>query len=163
MYWIWLITFQYLKGCSMSSQYCLPTCTHSEYWDMLIWWTAFFLFFCIECIFRLLKQTVYEQLNIIMIFFPSNTRWTIIATPGNSYEWNISEVYSHSYSQFWALQGDYEHEITQPWLPVSQKYNRRENKAQIPLIIHHNEKKNKEYIYDVQQKIIELHKLVKWL
>ncbi len=23
------------------------------------------------------------------------------------------EVYSHSYSQFWALQGDYEHEITQ--------------------------------------------------
>ncbi len=41
--------------------------------------------------------------------------------------------------------------------------NRRENKAQIPLIIHHNEKKNKEYISDVQQKIIELHKLVKWL
>ncbi len=40
--------------------------------------------------------------------------------------------------------------------------NRRENKAQIPLIIHHNEK-TKEYISDVQQKIIELHKLVKWL
>ncbi len=40
--------------------------------------------------------------------------------------------------------------------------NRRENKAQIPLIIHHNEK-NKEYVFDVQQKIIELHKLVKWL
>ncbi len=40
--------------------------------------------------------------------------------------------------------------------------NRRENKAQIPLIIHHNEKKTK-YISDVQQKIIELHKLVKWL
>ncbi len=36
--------------------------------------------------------------------------------------------------------------------------NRRENKAQIPLIIHHNE-----YISDVQQKISELHKLVKWL
>ncbi len=33
--------------------------------------------------------------------------------------------------------------------------NRRENKAQIPLIIQH--------ISDVQQKIIELHKLVKWL
>ncbi len=30
-------------------------------------------------------------------------------------------------------------EIIQPWLPVSQKdtVNRRENKAQIPLIIHH--------------------------
>ncbi len=41
--------------------------------------------------------------------------------------------------------------------------NRRENKVQIPLIIHHNEKKTKEYISDVQQKIIELHKLVKWL
>ncbi len=38
----------------------------------------------------------------------------------------------------------------------------RENKAQIPLIIHHNEK-NQKYISDVQQKIIELQKLVKWL
>ncbi len=46
----------------------------------------------------------------------------IIGTPRNSYESNISEVYSHSYSQFWALQGDYEHEIIQPWLPDSQKY-----------------------------------------
>ncbi len=40
--------------------------------------------------------------------------------------------------------------------------NRRGNKAQIPLFINHNEK-NKEYISDVHQKIIELHKLVKWL
>ncbi len=40
--------------------------------------------------------------------------------------------------------------------------NRSENKAQIPLITHHNEK-TKEYIYDVQQKITELHKLVKRL
>ncbi len=40
--------------------------------------------------------------------------------------------------------------------------NRRENKAQIPSSI--TIKKNlKEYISDVQQKIIELHKLVKWL
>ncbi len=36
---------------------------------------------------------------------------------------------------------------------------RRENKAQISLII--RMRKNKEYIYDVQQKIIELHKLMK--
>ncbi len=35
--------------------------------------------------------------------------------------------------------------------------NRRENKAQIPLIIHHNDKKQRIYS-DVQQKIIELHK-----
>ncbi len=34
---------------------------------------------------------------------------------------------------------------------------RRKNKAQIPLIIHHNEKKQI-HISDVQQKIIELHK-----
>ncbi len=75
-------------------------------------------------------------------FFLKYTLHTIIATPRNYYESNISEVYSHSFSQFWALQGDYEHEIIQPWLPVSQKYiNRKENKAQIPLIIHHNEKK----------------------
>ncbi len=40
--------------------------------------------------------------------------------------------------------------------------NSRENKAQIPLIIHQHEK-TKQYISDVQQKIIELHKLVKWL
>ncbi len=37
--------------------------------------------------------------------------------------------------------------------------NSRENKVQIPLIII-TMRKNKEYIYDVQQKIIELHKLV---
>ncbi len=43
---------------------------------------------------------------------------------------------------------------------IHRNINRRENKAQIPLIII---TKNKEYISDVQQKIIELHKLVKWL
>ncbi len=39
---------------------------------------------------------------------------TTIGTPWNSYEYNISEVYSHSYSQLLALQGNYEHEIIQP-------------------------------------------------
>ncbi len=28
---------------------------------------------------------------------------TIIGTPKTSYEWNICQVYSHSYLQFWAL------------------------------------------------------------
>ncbi len=42
------------------------------------------------------------------------------------------------------------------------KINRRENKAQIPLIII-TMRKTKEYISNVQQKIIELYKLVKWL
>ncbi len=37
-----------------------------------------------------------------------------------------------------------------------------ENKAQILLIII-TMRKNREYISEVQQKIIELHKLVKWL
>ncbi len=40
--------------------------------------------------------------------------------------------------------------------------NRRENKVQIPLIII-TMRKTKEYISDVQQKIIELSKLVNWL
>ncbi len=39
--------------------------------------------------------------------------------------------------------------------------NRRENKGQITFIII-TMRKTKEYISDVQQKIIELHKLVKW-
>ncbi len=47
---------------------------------------------------------------------------TIIGTPRHSYEYNISEVYNYSYSQFWALQGDYEHAIIQPWLSVSHKF-----------------------------------------
>ncbi len=56
------------------------------------------------------------------MFFLKYTLDTIIGTPRNSYEINISEVYSHSYSQIWALQSDYEHEIIQPWLPDSHKY-----------------------------------------
>ncbi len=40
---------------------------------------------------------------------------TIIGTPRNSCEKNISDVYSHSYSQFWALQGDYKHGIIQKY------------------------------------------------
>ncbi len=42
--------------------------------------------------------------------------------------------------------------------------NRRENKTKAKFQInHHHNEKTKEYISDVQQKIIELHKLVKWL
>ncbi len=40
--------------------------------------------------------------------------------------------------------------------------NRRGNKAQIPLIII-TMRKTKDYISDVQEKIIKLHNLVKWL
>ncbi len=55
----------------------------------------------------------------------------------------ISEVYSNSYSQFWALQGDYEHDIFQSCFLFHKNINRRENKAQIPLITHNNEKNPK--------------------
>ncbi len=40
--------------------------------------------------------------------------------------------------------------------------NMRENKTETPLIIHHNEKKLR-IISDVQQKIIDLHRIVKWI
>ncbi len=36
--------------------------------------------------------------------------------------------------------------MIQPWLPVSQKY-KYEGKAQIPLIIHHNEKNQRIYFW----------------
>ncbi len=38
----------------------------------------------------------------------------------------VSKI-SLKYIPIWALQGDYEHEIIQPWLPVSQKYKQEEN------------------------------------
>ncbi len=42
---------------------------------------------------------------------------------------------------------DYEHDIIQPWLPISQKYKSEGNKSQIPLIVHHNEKKQIIYLW----------------
>ncbi len=54
------------------------------------------------------------------MFILKDTLDTITGTPKNYSE--LSEMSSHSYSQFWAHQRDYEHEIIQPWLPVSQKY-----------------------------------------
>ncbi len=61
--------------------------------------------------------------NIIMKYFFSQLHVGQLLAPLEILmNKNISEVYSHSYPQFWALQGDYEHEIIQPWLPVSQKY-----------------------------------------
>ncbi len=63
----------------------------------------------------------------------------------------LKHIHIHT---FWA-QGDYEHDI----ILFHRNINRRENKAQIHLIII-TMRKPKEYISDVQQKIIELHKLV---
>ncbi len=52
--------------------------------------------------------------------FFSNTHWIQLFAPLEILRSKISPKYiPNSYSQFWALQGDYEHEIIQPWLPVS--------------------------------------------
>ncbi len=48
----------------------------------------------------------------------------------------MSEVYSHSYSQFWALQGDYDMKWSSHSFRFHRNINSRENKAQIPLIFH---------------------------
>ncbi len=48
--------------------------------------------------------------------FFSNTHWTQLLAP---LEIIMSKI---SYSQFLAPHSDYEHEIIQLWLPVSQKY-----------------------------------------
>ncbi len=47
--------------------------------------------------------------------------------------------------------------IVQQWLSVPQNYKYEEHKAKIPLIIHHDEKKQKN-ISDVKNKIVEHHK-----
>ncbi len=62
----------------------------------------------------LFLNTRWKQLLIPLEILMSKTKYI-----QSIYEY---EVYSHSYSQFWALQGDYEYEIIQPWFPVSHKY-----------------------------------------
>ncbi len=54
-------------------------------------------------------------------FFLKYMLYTITGAPIEKNS-KIYQIYSHSYSQFWAHQCDYEHEIIQPWLPISQKY-----------------------------------------
>ncbi len=67
----------------------------------------------------------------------SNTHWTqlLVALEIIMSKIPPPEEYSHSYSQFWALQGDYEHELIQPWLPVSQKY--KQEGKQSPNSVNH--------------------------
>ncbi len=45
------------------------------------------------------------------------------------------------------IQGDYEHEIIQPWLPVSQKYKKKVKQSPNSLNHHHNEKKLRIYFW----------------
>jgi len=96
----------------------------------------------------------------LWIVFLKYTLDTIIGTPTKSYKENTSEVYSHSYSQFGHSRVIMNMKSSSHGFLFHRNINRRENRAQIPLIAHHNEKK---LISDVEQKIIELHNLVKWL
>ncbi len=67
--------------------------------------------------------------------------------------WKKLYYYYYIYIQPWS-------ELLAPLVNMTKEGS--ENKVQIPLIII-TMRKTKEYISDVQQKIIELHKLVKWL
>jgi len=82
--------------------------------------------------------------------FFSNTHWTQLLAPLQIFMSKIvyyKEVYSYSYSQFWAVQGDYEHEMIQPWLPVSQKYKYEAKQSPNSLNHHHNDKKQRIYFW----------------
>ncbi len=88
------------------------------------------------------KKKKWGNYHYEIFFILKYTLDTIIGTPRN-----ISEVYSHSYWQFWALEGDYEHEIIQPWLPVSQKYKKEGKQSPNSLNHRHNEKKQRIYFW----------------
>ncbi len=48
--------------------------------------------------------------HIMKLIFFSSTQWPQLLVPlNNSYDLNISEVYSHSYMNFLSHQGDQEH------------------------------------------------------
>ncbi len=94
------------------------------------------------------------------IFF-SNIRWTQLLAPQEIIISKISlkyiTIHIHNFVHSRVIMNM---KLSSHCFLFHRNINRRRNKAQIPSIIHHNEKK---YISDVQQKIIELHKSVKWL
>ncbi len=96
--------------------------------------------------------------------FFSNTRWTQLLAPLEILMSKISlkyiPIHIHNSEHSRVIMNM---KLSSHGFLFHRNINRREKKAQIPLIIYNNGKKNKEYISDVQQKIIELHKLVKWL
>ncbi len=77
----------------------------------------------------------------------SNTCWTQLLAPLEIIMSKISLKYITTHIQ------NFEHsrvimnmKLSSHCFLFHRNINRRENKAQIPLIIHHNKKKNKEYI-----------------
>ncbi len=67
-----------------------------------------------------------SALLLFLIFYLRNSQKSKLSLHNKNYK----IVYSHSYSQFWALQGDYEHEIV-----LFHRNIYRREKAQIHLII----------------------------
>ncbi len=107
------------------------------------------------------KSLKWEEISLLNKCFFSNTRWTqLLAT----LEILMSKI---SLKYIPILIHNFEHSRVIMDMKVSSHgfrfhiyINRRENKAKIPFIIHHNEKKTKNIHSDVKQKITELHK---WL
>ncbi len=95
--------------------------------------------------------------------FFSNTRWTQLLAPLEIIMGKISlkyiPIHIHNFEHSRVIMNM---KLSSHGFLFHRNINRRENKAQIPLIII-TTRKTKEYISDVQQKIIELHKLMKWL
>ncbi len=94
--------------------------------------------------------------------FFSNTRWTQLLAPLEILMSKISlkyiPIHIHNSEHSRVIMNM---KLSSHGFLFHRNINRRENKAQIPLIII-TMRKTKEDISDVQQKIIELHKLVKW-
>ncbi len=86
--------------------------------------------------------------------FFSNTRWTQLLVPLETLMSKISlkyiPIHIHNFEHSMVIMNV---KLSSHGFLFHRNINRMENKAQIPLIIHHNEK----YISDVQQNIIELH------
>ncbi len=108
-----------------------------------------------------------SALLILLIFYKinffSNTRWTQLLVPLEILMSKISlkyiPIHIHNFEHSRVIM---KMRLSSHGFLFHRNINRRENKAQIPLIII-TMRKTKEYISDEQQKIIELHKLVKWL
>ncbi len=102
--------------------------------------------------------------NIIMkCMFFSNTRWTLLLVPLQILMSKISHIsiHIHNFEHSRVIMNMKLYYRNYKIFLFHRYIKRSQNKAQIPLIIHHNEKKTKKYISDVQQKIILLHKLGK--
>ncbi len=95
--------------------------------------------------------------------FFSNTRWTQLLAPLEILMSKISlkhiSIHIHNFEHSGVIMNI---KLSSHGFLFHRNINRRKNKAYIPFIIN-TMRKTKEYISDAQQKMIEHHKLVKWL